>query len=302
MPLGLFRGFAVYYRLAAVDNTTPEYRPRAISYVMAGGVVAAFLGPNLARYSADWIAGATFAGSYLALTSVYIVSMIALAGISIPRSGAHTHYREGRPLMVIMAQPRFIVAALGGMLGYSTMSLIMTATPLTMKNLALPFGDVAFVIQWHVFAMFAPSFFTGGLISRFGVLQVMLCGIVFNLLCVAINLLDQSLFGIWTALFLLGVGWNFLFVGATTLLTETYRLEERAKTQAINDFLVLAAVSLAVLFAGSLEFHLGWQAVNLSALPLILIILAAIIWLLRHEAARPAAIVGDEPEQAKGLE
>ncbi len=289
IPLGLFRGFAVYYRLAAVDNVTPEFKPRAISYVMAGGVVAAFLGPNLASISADWISGATFAGSYLALSSVYIISMLALAGISVPRKDTAVDFHKGRKLTTIMTQPRFIVAAVGGMLGYSTMSLIMTATPLSMKNLALPFGDVALVIQWHVFAMFAPSFFTGNLINRFGVLKVMVWGVALNLLCIAANIYDQSLINIWIALFLLGVGWNFLFVSATTMLTDTYQLEERAKTQAANDFLVITMVTLAVFVAGPLEFYLGWVALNLFALPLILLILASIIWLWWYEKGRPTA-------------
>ena len=283
VPLGLFRGFAVYYRLAAVDHVTPEFKPRAISYVMAGGVVAAFLGPNLATVSANWISGATFAGSYLALSSVYILSILVLAGISMPRKDTRDDFHKGRKLKAIMRQPRFIVAAVGGMLGYSAMSLIMTATPLSMKNLALSFGDVAFVIQWHVFAMFAPSFFTGNLINRFGVLRIMVSGVVMNLLCVAVNIYDQSLINIWIALFLLGVGWNFLFVGATTLLTETYRLEERAKTQAANDFLVITMVTLTVFAAGPLEFYLGWRTVNIFALPMVFTILAVIIWLNWHE-------------------
>lgn len=300
--IGTFNGFAIFYRLAAVDNASPEYRPRAIAYVLAGGVVASFLGPNLARLSIDWIPSATFAGSYLALTSVYIVSMLALAGISIPRPPQHAGIANGRPLLQIARQPRFIVAVLGAMLGYSTMSLIMTATPLTMKDLTLPFADIAFVIQWHVFAMFAPSFVTGTLINRFGVLNIMLAGVALNVLCVVLNLSGQSLPHIWIALFSLGVGWNFLFVGGTTLLTETYRVEERAKTQAINDFLVVTMVTVAVLSAGSLKHHFGWLIVNLSALPLILIILLAVIWLLRTEKTRPAPAAGDHGDHLGSLD
>ena len=182
----------------------------------------------------------------------------------------------------IARQPVFLVAAIGGMLGYGIMALVMTATPLAMHDHHYAFGDTAFVIEWHVLGMFAPSFFTGHLIRRFGVLQIMLAGGVLSAACVGINLTGSSLSHFWLALFLLGVGWNFLFIGATTLLTETYAPEEKAKTQALNDFLVFGTVTVAVLSAGSLQHHLGWRAVNYGVIPLIAVTVIAVAWLLYY--------------------
>jgi len=279
--IGMFNGFGVYYRFAAVDTATPDYRSRAISYVMAGGVIAAVAGPNLANWSSDWISSAFFAGSYLTLIAVYALSLVALVFIDIPPPDAAKDSAPGRALSVIMLQPTFIVAAITGMLGYALMSLIMTATPLTMRIHEHTFSDTAFVIQWHVLGMFAPSFFTGNLIKRFGVLKVMTSGAILVLACSIINLTGTTMLHLWSALLLLGVGWNFLFIGATTLLTETYTEPEKAKTQAVNDFLVFTAVTAAVLSAGWLQHFVGWKAVNAGALPFILLMLAAIYWLQR---------------------
>lgn len=281
---GVFNGFGGYYRFAAADVATADYRSTAISYVMAGGVIAAFVGPNLAHWSRAWLPAAEFGGSYLSLIGVYALSLVALLFMRIPRPGAHERHAHGRPLAAILRQPVFIVAALAGMLGYGVMALVMTATPLAMHAHAYPFGDTAFVIQWHVFGMFAPSFFTGHLIRRFGVVNVMLTGAVLSAACVAVNLAGGEFAHFWSALFLLGVGWNFLFVGATTLLTETYAPEEKAKTQAANDFLVLATVTLASLSAGALQHRLGWQAVNIAVVPLIGVILGALLWFKRRPA------------------
>jgi len=299
--VGMFNGFAIYYRFAAVDTASSDYRGRAISYVMAGGVIAAFVGPNLASFSREFIATAEFAGSYLALIGIYALSFMTLLFIDIPRPSVAERAAPGRPLTTIMAQPRFMVALIAGALGYGIMSLVMTATPLAMHEHAYTFGDTAFVIQWHVFGMFAPSFFTGALIRRFGLLNVMLAGALCNAACIAVNLSGQNIWQIWSALVLLGVGWNFLFVGATTLLTETYEPAEKAKTQAINDFLVIAAVTAAVLSAGGLQHHLGWQAVNLGVGPLIAIIVAAVVWLKSHthrQRTRAASVAAERISSA----
>lgn len=275
---GMFVGFGNYYRFAAADAATPDYRSRAISYVLAGGVVAALVGPNLAKWTSHWLA-APFAGSFVALTGITILSFLTLLFLDIPRSAAETH-GGGRPLAAIVRQPVFVVAAIGGMFGYGVMALVMTATPLAMHAHHYAFSDTAFVIEWHVLGMFAPSFFTGHLIRRFGVLPVMLTGALLNAACVTVNLSGTSIAHYWLALTLLGIGWNFLFIGATQLLTEAYAPAEKAKTQALNDFLVFSTVTLSVLSAGTLQHRLGWQAVNYGVIPLIAVTAVAVAWLL----------------------
>lgn len=285
MLVGVFNGIGIYFRFAAVDAAPESYKARAISYVMAGGVVAAFAGPNLASWAREAIPAASFAGSYAALVLLYGLAMLALLGVKIPVRSEEVPQKGGRSLLQLLSQPVFMVALLGATFGYGVMVLVMTATPLAMQGCGLPFDDSAFVIQWHVFAMFAPSFFTGALIKRFGVLTVMLCGAICYVGTVLINLNGITLNHFWSALFLLGLGWNFLFIGGTTLLTEAYRPEEKAKAQAMNDFLVFTVVSLSSLSAGALQFHYGWEAVNLGVIPLIGVIIVAVgallLWRLR---------------------
>lgn len=277
--IGAFNGFGTYYRFAAADVASIEYRPTAISYVMAGGVIAAIVAPNLANWTSGFFTSAKFAASYIALAGIYTLSLLASFFLTIPKPDADEARDGGRPITQIAAQGTFVVAALGAALGYGIMSLVMTATPLAMQHHAHAFADTTFVIEWHVLGMFAPSFVTGHLIRRFGVLTIMLVGALFNFLCVAINLAGTEVTHFWLALFMLGVGWNFLFVGGTTLLTEVYRVEEKAKTQALNDFLVFAMVTTSSLSAGALQYHLGWRAINFGVLPLITIVFFAILWL-----------------------
>lgn len=277
---GSFNGFGGYYRFAAADSVDVEHKSRAISYVMVGGVVAAMVGPNLARVTRESIDGALFAGSYASMIGIYMLSLLTLSFIKLPpRPVELAGQLAARSLREIAAQPKFIVAILGATLGYAVMSLVMTATPLAMHGHAHAFADTSFVIQWHVLGMFAPSFFTGHIIRRLGVLNVMFTGGLLGVACISINLLGTSLGHFWTALLLLGISWNFLFVGATTLLTETYRPNERARTQAVNDFTVFSVVSAAILSAGALQHHLGWEVVNMGALPMLAVILLSIIWL-----------------------
>ena len=277
--VGAYNGFGTYYRFAAADVATDDYRPTAISYVMAGGVIAAVVGPNLADWTGGLWASAQFAGSYAALAGLYAVSLVTLMWLDIPRPSEHEAHDTGRPLRAIAVQRGFVVAVLGAALGFGTMSLVMTATPLAMHAHAHPFSEAALVIEWHVLGMFAPSFFTGHLIRRFGVLNIMLTGAVLNVLCVAVNLIGTDVAHFWTALVLLGIGWNFLFVGGTTLLTETYEDAEKAKVQALNDFLVFTMVMLSSLSAGALHYHFGWRAVNLGVLPPVALVLCALVWL-----------------------
>jgi MFS family permease len=286
---GAFNGFGTYYRFAAADIATDDYRPKAISYVMAGGVVAAIVGPNLANWTSDLLSSVQFGGSYLALAGLYVCSFVVLVFLDIPHPSAHEAHDTGRPLRQIAAQGKFVVAVLGAALGFGVMSLVMTATPLAMQHHAHSFHDTAFVIEWHVLGMFAPSFFTGHLIRRFGVLKVMLTGALLNVLCVVVNLLGTELSHFWVALFLLGIGWNFLFVGGTTLLTETYVIEEKAKAQAFNDFAVFAIVAASSLSAGALQYHFGWRAVNLGVLFPLALILGGLLWLRSRQRALATA-------------
>jgi len=281
--IGMFSGFANFYRFTAADNVDKEHKSRAISYVLAGGVLAAIIGPNLANFTREMISGALFAGSYASIVALYILSFILLNFLDLP----HQHKPEvkelsnTRSLIKIAQQPRFIVAIICGMLGYAVMTLVMTATPLAMQHHHYIYADTAFVIQWHVLGMFAPSFFTGHLIKRFGLLLILLLGALFGLACIFINLTGTSVNHFWIALLLLGISWNFLFIGATTLLTETYAASERFKTQALNDFLVFSMVSAASLSAGIIHHQLGWQFVNYMAIPAIIVILISLAWLYR---------------------
>ncbi|MEJ2316571.1 MAG: MFS transporter [Gammaproteobacteria bacterium] len=282
MLIGVFNGFGNYYRFAAADAVKDSLKSRAISWVMIGGVIAAFIGPNLANHTKELIAGAAFAGSYAALIVLYILSLLTVSLLKLPHRFHDVQEHDAapqRPLGQIIRQPKFIVAVICAMFGYGVMSLVMTATPLAMDHHHHHFDDTAFVIQWHVLAMFAPSFFTGELIRRFGVNRIMAIGALLGLACVALNLAGTSVAHFWWALVALGISWNFLFIGGTTLLTETYVQAERAKVQATNDFIIFTTVALASLSAGYLQHRFGWQAVNRGVVPLLLLILVSIAWL-----------------------
>lgn len=282
MLIGVFNGFGNYYRFAAADAVKESLKSRAISWVMIGGVIAAFIGPNLANHTKELIAGAAFAGSYAALIVLYILSLLTVSLLKLPHRFHDVQEHDAtpqRPLGQIIRQPKFIVAVICAMFGYGVMSLVMTATPLAMDHHHHHFDDTAFVIQWHVLAMFAPSFFTGELIRRFGVNRIMAIGALLGLACVALNLAGTSVAHFWWALVALGISWNFLFIGGTTLLTETYVQAERAKVQATNDFIIFTTVALASLSAGYLQHRFGWQAVNRGVVPLLLLILVSIAWL-----------------------
>jgi len=276
---GVYNGFGQSYRFAAVDGTSAAWRGKAISYTLAGGVIAAVLGPELAKLTKDVLAPVAFAGSFAALSLVAVMAMIVLQFIEIPRPSAEERRDTGRPLRVILRQPTARVAILSGMVGYGTMTLLMTVTPLAMIACSHPFESAAFVIQWHVLGMFAPSFFTGTLIGRFGATNVITCGLVILAACLAVNMSGTAVAQFWLGLFLLGVGWNFTYVGATTLLTEVYRPSEKAKVQAANDFLVFGMMATGALSSGAFFNTLGWNALNIVAVPFIAAALAALVWL-----------------------
>ena len=279
--LGILNGFAQLYRFTAVEVSSIELRTKAVSYVMLGGIAAGFIGPAIASEGKDYIENAQFAGSYLSIILLYFFIVIILMRIRLPQPSVEEQTGDTRPLKVIFMQPKFIVSVLSAMIGYGVMAMIMTATPLAMtKGSGYPFSDAAFIIQWHALGMFAPSFITGSLIKRFGAVQIIFTGIFLNFICIAINISGTEIINYWSALVLLGVGWNFMFVAGTTMVTETYQPAEKAIVQGVNDFLVFGTAALCSLLSGVLQTSFGWETVNLSAIPLLLIVLVSLFWFI----------------------
>ncbi|MEQ8664275.1 MAG: MFS transporter [Rhodospirillales bacterium] len=277
-----------YYRFAAIEATPADYNARAVSWVLAGGVIACFVGPALAKLSVDWISDALYAGTYLAYSGLAVAGMVVMSGLRIPRPHATGITHGGRPLREIARQPTLIVAVASAMIGYAMMALVMTATPLAMDICGHSFSDTASVIQWHVFAMFAPSFFTGTLIRWYGVTAIIMVGCVFTAAAMIINLTGIEFIHFWMGLFAIGIGWNFMFIGGTTLLAETYTLEEKSKVQALNDFCVFSASAAASFSSGVLLSAIGWQAVNYAVAVPVTVVFATVLWL--HVQRRRAGI------------
>lgn len=286
--VGFGNAFNWYYRFTAAEVSPEAYRSRAISFVLAGGVVAAVVGPTLADATKDLFAPINFAGAYATMIVVNAAIAVILLAVRVPQPPAEDLH-GGRPIGVIVRQPAFFVAMVGGLAAYGVMVLMMSVTPLAMVLNKHSFSDATFVIQWHVLGMYVPSFVTGHLIRRFGVLNVMLIGTVFIAASIAIGLDGTSLDHFWAALATLGLGWNFLFIGATTLLTESYSVSERAKSQALNEVVIFTGVGLATFFSGTLLHEVGWRAVNLAALPPIAMVAVAIIWLMIRRASQPTS-------------
>ena len=232
--LGIHNAFWQYFRFAAADVATDEFRARAISYVLAGGLVAAFLGPQLAKWTAE-LSAATFAASYAVIIVLSFISIALLQFTRIPTPKYEGISTAGRPIFEIMRTPGFIVAAMSSTVGYGMMNMLMTSTPLAMIFCGFEFNDAATVIQWHIVGMFLPSFFTGSLIKRFGVIKIIATGAALQAGAIATGLSGIDFANFWGGLIMLGVGWNFMFIGGTTLLTEAYSLEERAKTQRLRE-------------------------------------------------------------------
>jgi MFS family permease len=278
--LGSFNATGQFYRFAAAEVASESLRARAIGLVLAGGIVAAFMGPNLAAWSRQ-LAGPDFAASYLILAVLYLIGLLAILPLRIPLPPRIALRAQGRPLREIAKTPVFAMAVLAATVGYGVMNLLMVATPLAMEGHHHRFEDAAFVIQWHVVAMFLPSFFTGDLIRRFGLQRILVVGVLLNLASVGVNSHGHDVVHYWLSLMLLGVGWNFLFIGGTTLLTEAYRPEEKAKTQAVNDFIVFATVTVTALGSGALLATVGWAAVNALVVPFLLGVLLALWWVRR---------------------
>ena len=283
MGLGVALSFFQYFRFAAVDIAPPKYASKAISWVLAGGLLAAFVGPNLAALTQTLDAGHPFMVTMLCAIPLGLIMILLFWHMDIPLPTAEEISGRQRPLGTIIQQPAFIVAVVSAMVAYGVMTLLMTATPLAMKGHGFGFGQTAFIIQWHLVGMFAPSFFSGTLMSRVGVLPVMLMGVVAYLAVVIVNMQTPSMASYWIALVLLGDGCSFLLIGATTLLHEAWLPAEKGRVQGINDTLVFSMSSLAAMGSGLLLASIGWKATNLVSLPFSVFAGGLIIYLiLRH--------------------
>lgn len=290
--VGGYQAFAQFYRFAASEVATDAFRPRAISLVMAGGVVAALAGPLLARLGGPLLSPA-YLGSFLILAVVSMVALGVLANLHIPASIASAGSAdEGRPWRQIVSQPTYLVALFGAATGYGIMILAMTATPIAMMQHHHALGEAATVIQLHVLGMFLPSFFTGSLVARFGVLRIMLTGVVLFIAHILTTLTGTGFGSFATALVLLGVGWNFMYIGGTMLLTGTYTAAEKGRAQAINDMTIFVVGLSGSFSAGGLLQALGWKAMNLALIPWLALAALSLLWLgmrQRADAARTAA-------------
>lgn len=275
---GYYNANAGLYRFAAAELAKPEAREKAISWVMAGGLLGAVLGPNLATWTQAWIA-VPFAGAYVALAGVALLAMCLLSLIGFAAPVPKTALPVGRPLAEIMRQPVFIVAAATGALSYGVMNLLMASTPIAMQQHHFPFSDTAWVLEWHVIGMFAPGFFTGHLIRRLGVQAVMAVGVALNAACVAVALSGLQLHHFLLALFLLGVGWNFLFTGSTALSLQAYTSAERDRAQGALNFFVFATLAVTSLASGVLVTTQGWRLLNLGSILPVAFIGCALLWL-----------------------
>lgn len=275
--MGIASAFAQLYRFAAAEAVTPDRRGRAISLVLAGGLLAGFVGPQLARSTADLL-GARFVGAFLCIPLLGLVGLALMFGLRLPEAAESRAGGAARPVVAIVRQPLFLVAVASELVGYGVMNLLMTGTPLAMvahHGHGLP--DAAFVIQWHLVGMFVPGFFTGSLIQRIGERATIGIGIVANVASLATGFAGTSVWHFWLSLLLVGVGWNLMFVGGSTLVTRTYRPSERTKAQAANDFMIWATVAVTSLSSGQLLHRHGWNAILVTAGPLLALATAAIV-------------------------
>ena len=283
---GYYSANGQLYRFAAAELAASAFREKAVSLVLAGGLIGAVTGPYLATHTKGLLS-VPFAGAYLALALVAVLSMALMAGVKFPPVAPKVAGGvEGRPLSAIMRQPVFILSALGAALGYGVMNLLMAATPLAMQLCSLPFEDAAFVLQWHVVGMFAPGFFTGHLIRRFGVQTIMAMGVALNAACIAVALSGVELQQFTIALFLLGVGWNFLFTASTTLSLQAYKPEEKDRAQAAINFCVFAVMALTSFASGALITTQGWKLLNLGSLLPVALTGGALVWFALHARSR----------------
>jgi MFS family permease len=283
---GYYSANGQLYRFAAAELVPAPQRERAVSWVLAGGLIGAIAGPNLAARSRGLL-DVPFAGAYVVLAFVAIAAMVLMSFIHFPQHAvAPKGMGGGRPLREIMRQPVFMVACASAALGYGVMNLLMAATPLAMQQCGLSFDDAAFVLEWHVIGMFAPGFFTGGLIKRFGTLPVMGVGVALNLVCIVIALSGVELHQFTIALFLLGVGWNFVFTGSTTLALQAYRPEEKDRAQAAINFCVFAVMAFTSFASGALVTTQGWRLLNWGSLVPVLLTAGTLVWFAVQQSLR----------------
>jgi len=282
---GLYAAAQQSYRFAAADTASERVRPKVVSWVLAGGVFAALIGPQLVIFTKDLLPVYLFAASYLGQAALGLAALLLLFLIKVPPVAAR-HVGKARPLIAIIRSPRFVVAVACGVASYSTMNLVMTAAPLAMVDCGHSVTDATLGIQWHVLGMFAPSFLTGGLIARYGVNRITGVGLGLIALTGVVGISGLTVAHFWTALVLLGIGWNFAFIGATNMVTECHRPEERTKAQSFNDFLIFGSMAVSSFSSGQLLAYFGWQAVNEVIFPVVFVSGALLIWLVarRREA------------------
>ncbi len=276
---GYYSANGQLYRFAAAELTETSQRDKAVSWVLAGGILGAVIGPNLASWTRD-LFDTAFLGAYLTLSIAACIGIFVMQFIHFPEEFKTQHaLSDGRALKSILQQPVFMVAIIGAALGYGVMNLLMAATPLAMQMCGLPFSDTALVLEWHVIGMFAPGFFTGSLIQRFGAIKIMGVGVALNLICILIALSGADLHQFFIALFLLGVGWNFLFTGSTSLAMTAYKPNERDKAQAAINFFVFGTMAFTSFGSGALITSQGWNILNLGSLFPVFVTAAALLWL-----------------------
>ena len=289
---GLYGSVVQSFRFAATDGVSAAHRPKALSWVMAGGVFAGVLGPQLVTWTMDLWQPYLFAASYLAQAGIAAIAAIVLAGVDLPRLPA-TELAAGRPLWQIVRQPRFISAAISGVVAYMLMNLVMTSAPLAMHMCGLPLSASNFAIQWHIVAMFGPSFFTGHIIARFGAPRVVAAGLAITVAAALVGLSGITALHFSAALVLLGIGWNFGFVGASAMVVETHRPEERNKMQAFNDFVVFGTMAAGSFLSGQVLAKYGWAAINTIVFPPVALAAAALLFAsLRRSRPGEAAASG----------
>jgi len=282
---GLYAAAHQSYRFAAADTASEAYRPKVVSWVLAGGVFAAVIGPQLVIVTKDLLSPYMFAASYLGQSACAVLAAAVLQFVKIPPVAAQ-RIESARPLLTIVVAPRFVVAVACGVASYAMMNMVMTSAPLAMVGCGHSVTDAALGIQWHVLAMYAPSFMTGSLIARLGVERVTGVGLALVALSAAVATAGISVAHFWTALILLGLGWNFAFIGATTMVTACHQASERTKVQAFNDFLIFGSMGLSSFSSGQLLEYLGWTAINEVIFPTVFVAAALLVWLtFRREEA-----------------
>jgi len=301
--VGVFQAFAQYYRLAAADAVGPDEKSRAVSRVLTGGVAAAILGPLLAAWSKDLFPTALFAGAYLMVALLGLLSMALLVGLYRDArhapAGDRTADEPARPFTEVARQPIFVASIANNVIGSAVMMLVMTAAPLAAVAGHHSIDDGANIIQWHMVGMYAPSFFAGALIQRYGLAPMLFVGMALNAACVALAVASADLMAFYLALFCLGIGWNFMFVGGTTLLAQSYRPSERAKVQGIAELIRYVVTAVATLVAGPLLERYGWPVLNMTVLPMLALAALMTLWWVTAGRRAPAALAEVQAEAAE---